>query len=84
MVLTVEPCPVPSLTGSLHRKVKEAITKAGLETNAPNNLGVSGTRLVLQEKVILEQRKVRMNDEKWFVEMDKDDNLKNGIGIEMD
>jgi hypothetical protein len=55
MVLVVEPRPVPSPKGSLHRKVKEADTRAGLETHAPNNLAVSGTRLVLQEKVILEQ-----------------------------
>jgi hypothetical protein len=54
MVLIVEPCPVPSLKGSLHRKVKEASMRAGLETHAPDNLVVSGTRLVFQEKVILE------------------------------
>jgi hypothetical protein len=54
MVLIVEPCPVPSLKGSLHRKVKEASTRAGLETHTPDNLVVSGTRVVFQEKVILE------------------------------
>jgi hypothetical protein len=61
MVLALEPRPVPSLKGSLHRKVKEAGTREGLETHTPNNLAVSGTRLVLQEKVILEQSKVRRN-----------------------
>jgi hypothetical protein len=58
MVLTAEPHHVPSSKVSLHRKVKEADMRAGLETHAPNNLAVSGTRLVLQEKVILEQRKL--------------------------
>jgi hypothetical protein len=58
MFLVVEPCPVPSPKVSLHRKVKEADTRTGLETHTPDNLAVSGTRLVLQEKVILEQRKL--------------------------
>jgi hypothetical protein len=39
---------------------------AGLETHAPDNLVVSGTWLVFQEKVILEQRKVRRNAKKCF------------------
>jgi hypothetical protein len=54
MVLIVEPRLVPSTMGSLHRKVKEDNVMAGLETHAPDNLAVSGTRLVFQEKVILE------------------------------
>jgi hypothetical protein len=61
MVLVVEPHHVPSPKGSLHGKVKEACMRAGLETHAPNNIAVSSTRLVLQEEVILEQRKVRRN-----------------------
>jgi hypothetical protein len=48
MVLIVEPRPVPSPKGSLHRKVKEANTWLGLETHDPDNLAVSGTRLVFQ------------------------------------
>jgi hypothetical protein len=50
MVLVVEPCLVPSPKGSRHWKVKEAGARAGLETHAPDNLVVSGTRLVFQEK----------------------------------
>jgi hypothetical protein len=38
MVFVVEPCFVPSLKRSLHRKVKEADTRAGLETHAPITL----------------------------------------------
>jgi hypothetical protein len=41
MVLTVEPRPVPSSKGSLHREVKEANTRVGLETHAPDNHAVS-------------------------------------------
>jgi hypothetical protein len=50
MVLTVEPCHVPSPKGSLHQKVKEASARVGLETHAPDNLTVSVTWLVFQEK----------------------------------
>jgi hypothetical protein len=54
MVLIVESCPVLFPMGSLHQKVKKAGVRAGSETHAPDNLAVSGTRLVFQEKVILE------------------------------
>jgi hypothetical protein len=54
VVLTVEPHPMPSPKGSLHRKVKEACVRTGLETHAPDNLAVSNTRLVFQEKIFLE------------------------------
>jgi hypothetical protein len=54
MVLTVEPRPVPPLKESLHRKVKEARARVGLKAHVPDNLVVSSTRLVFQEKVILE------------------------------
>jgi hypothetical protein len=40
--------PTPSLKGSLHWKVKEASARAGLETHTPNNLVVSGARLISQ------------------------------------
>jgi hypothetical protein len=54
VILVVEPRPVPSPKRSLHRKVKQADARAGLKTHTPNNLAFSGTRLVFQEKVILE------------------------------
>jgi hypothetical protein len=84
MVLAVERCPVPSSKGSLHRKVKKASARVGLETPALNNLAVSDTQLVFQEKVFLEQRKIRRNAKKCFAEMDKVDDLENGIRVEMD
>jgi hypothetical protein len=43
---------------SLHRKFKEAIMRAGFKTNAPNNLSVSCTRLIFQEKINLKQREI--------------------------
>jgi hypothetical protein len=55
-----------------------------LETHAPDNLAVSGTWLVFQEKVVLEQGKIRWNAKKCFTEIDKDGDLKNGIRVEMD
>jgi hypothetical protein len=81
VVLIVEPCPMPSPEGSHHRKLMEAGARAGLETHAPDNLAVSGARLIFQEKVVIEQREIRRNAKKWFTEMDVDGNLKNGIRI---
>jgi hypothetical protein len=46
VVLTVEPCPMPSSKGSLHQDVNEASVKAGLETHSPDNLAFSDTRLI--------------------------------------
>jgi hypothetical protein len=55
MILIVEPGPVPSL----HRNIKEADVRVGLKTHTPDDLKVSGTRLIFQEKIILEQGKIR-------------------------
>jgi hypothetical protein len=84
MVLVVEQCPMPSLKGSLHLEVKEAGTRPGLEAHTPNNLAVSGTQLILQEKVVFEHGEIRWNAKKCFTEMDEDGDLKNGIRVEMD
>jgi hypothetical protein len=66
MVLIVEPHPVPSPKRSLHREIKEAGARAGLKAHTPNNLTVSGTRLIFHEKVILEQGKIRGDSKKCF------------------
>jgi hypothetical protein len=58
MVLAIEPCPMPSLEKSFQRKVEEASVRAGLKTYTPNNLSVSGTRVIFREKVVFEQREV--------------------------
>jgi hypothetical protein len=83
VVLTVEPRHVPSPKGSLHWEVKEVGVRAGLETHTTDNLEVSGAQLIFQE-VIFEQRKVRGNAKKCITNMDKDDDLKNGVRVEMD
>jgi hypothetical protein len=57
--------------------------RAGLETYAPNNLPVGGTRLVLQEEVIFKKRKVRRNPEENLTKMDENGNLKNGVRVKM-
>jgi hypothetical protein len=57
MVLTIKPCLVPFSKRSFHGEVKEATTRASLETNAPDDLSVTSAWLVFQEKVILEQWK---------------------------
>jgi hypothetical protein len=52
MIISIELCPVPSPKRSFQGKIEEASMRASLETYAPNNLPVGGTRLVLQEKVV--------------------------------
>jgi hypothetical protein len=84
VVLAVEPCLVPSREGSLHRKVKEAGVRVGLETRAPDNLAVSSAWLIFQEKIVFEQREIRRNAMECFTEMDKYSGLKNGIRVETD
>jgi hypothetical protein len=59
MVLTVEPCSVPSPKRGIHGKFKKADVRTGLMTHTPNDLSVSGTWLISQEKIIIEQREVR-------------------------
>jgi hypothetical protein len=61
MVLTIKPGPMSSLERSLHRKVEEASTRAGLKTYTSNNLSVSGTRLIFQQKIVLEQGEIGGN-----------------------
>jgi hypothetical protein len=55
----------------------------GLETYAPNNLWIGGTRLILQEEVVFEERKVRRNPKENLTKMDKNDNLKNRVRIKI-
>jgi hypothetical protein len=52
---------MPSPERSFQWKVEEASTTVGLMTYALNNLSVSYTRLIFQEKVIFEQREIRKN-----------------------
>jgi hypothetical protein len=57
--------------------------RAGLETYALNNLSVSGTRLILQEEVIFEKRKVRRNPDENLTKMDENGDLNNRVRINM-
>jgi hypothetical protein len=84
VVLTVEPRLVPSLKGGLHWEVKEAGMRARLETHTSDNLAVSSTRLIFQEEVALEKRKIKRNAKKCLAKMDEDGKLENGIRVEMD
>jgi hypothetical protein len=52
--------------------------RAGLKTHTSVNLAE------YQEKVILEQRKIRRNTKKFLTKMDTDCDLENGIKVEMD
>jgi hypothetical protein len=50
VVLTVEPCPVPSKKRGLHGELKEADTRVGLKAHTLDNLSVSGTRWYFKKK----------------------------------
>ena len=56
----------------------------GLKTDSAHHLAVGGDRLVLQEKIVLEEGEVEKDSEVSLVEMDKASNMKNGVGIQMD
>jgi hypothetical protein len=43
MIVTIEPCYVPSAKRSFHGKFEKASTRVGLKTYAPYDLSVSGT-----------------------------------------
>jgi hypothetical protein len=53
MILSMEPYTMPSPNRSFQRKVEEASVRASLKTYALDNLLVSGTQLIFQEKVVL-------------------------------
>jgi hypothetical protein len=61
VVLIVEPHPMSSPKRGLYGEFKKVDASAGLKTHYPNNLSVSGTQLIFQEKIILEQWKIRRN-----------------------
>jgi hypothetical protein len=83
MIISIEPCLVPSPNRSFQGKIEEANMRVSLETYAPNNLPVGGTQLVLQEKVVFKEREVRKNPEENFAKMDENGNLKNGARVDM-
>jgi hypothetical protein len=58
LVLTIEPGPMISLKRSFHREFKKAASRVSLETHIPDNLLVSGTRLIFQEEVIFNRGKL--------------------------
>jgi hypothetical protein len=84
MILTIEPCPVPSMKRCFQGKFKKAGMWPSLETNTPDNLSVGGTQLIFQEELVLKLRKVRMNSEKSFAKMDKNSDIRNRTRIEVD
>jgi hypothetical protein len=47
VILTVEPCSMPSPERIFQGKIKETSTRAGLKSYAPYNFSVGGARLIL-------------------------------------
>jgi hypothetical protein len=84
IVLAIELGTVPSLERRFRREIKKTSTRVSLEAYAPYNFPDGGAQLVLQKKIIFEQWEVGRNPQKSFTEVDKDCDLENGVGIQMD
>jgi hypothetical protein len=83
MILATEPCLVPSPKRSFQGKNEKASTRATLVAYTPDNLPVGSTQLVLQEKIVSEEREVRRNPKENFTKMDENGNLKNGVRVDL-
>jgi hypothetical protein len=79
----VKPSPVPSLERRLHQKFDIATVRPSLKTNNANNLLVGGAGMVFQDEVVFQYGKIGRNPEKGLT-VDKYDNLKDRIRIQMD
>jgi hypothetical protein len=55
-----------------------------LQGDSTDYVVFSGTRLVLQEKIGLEEREIGGNSEVNLIEMNKNNDLKDRVGIQMD
>jgi hypothetical protein len=77
VVFTIKPSLVPSSERSFHGEVKEAIARASLKTNTPDNLSVTNVWLIFQEEIVLKKREAWRDSQESFTEVDKDGNLKN-------
>jgi hypothetical protein len=83
MVLVVEPLHMPALEGGLQREGKEILVHPGLNADSANHLAIGSTQLIFQKEVIFEKGKIRKVGETSLAEVDKDDDLENGDGIQM-
>jgi hypothetical protein len=81
VVLAVEPLSMPSFHRGLEGKGNEILFCAGMYADSNYYLAVGDTRLIFQEKVVFEECKIRGNCEVNLTKIDKNNDLKNGIGI---
>jgi hypothetical protein len=83
MIFVVKPRFMTSLKGGLHRKIKEVTARVSLDAYTTDNLPLSSARLILQEEILFERREISMYRKEDFAQMDKDDNLEDGVRVEM-
>ena len=80
----IEPSGVPTFQGGIQRYVDvfagHPIPK--LQVHAADHLGTAAP-LLLQTEQVPEEVEVRKNTEKRLVEMDKDRNMQNGVGMQI-
>jgi hypothetical protein len=74
---------MPNLERKFQRKVEESTVGMSLDTNASNHLQFGSAGLVFQKEVMFEQREIWKNGKICLTEVDKDSNLKDRIGMQM-
>ena len=57
--------------------------RPSLQADSSNDLGISRTRLKLEEEVVFEEVKVGIDGKEGLAEMDEDGNLKNRVGMKV-
>jgi hypothetical protein len=83
MVFTIKLGLMPSLERGLQWEIQEAAARASWEAYAVNNLPLISIGLILQEEIAFEQGEIGRHAKKDLTKMHKDDNLKDGVRVEM-
>jgi hypothetical protein len=63
MVFVVKPLLLSSLEGSFLREIKEIVMRAGLDADTTNNFSLSCTLPIFHKEIVLEEWKIRADNE---------------------
>jgi hypothetical protein len=83
LFFAIKPGLVPSLEQCLHWQTQEAAARVSLVAYAANNLPFIGAGLILQQEIAFEHGKIWMHTKKGLAEMHKDNNLNDGVRVEV-
>jgi hypothetical protein len=82
VIFAIKPLFIPTLERCFQWKSVEIAVQASLDANTVDDLPLGGARLVFQE-VMFEERKIQKDGEIRLAQMDKDDNLKDRVWIQI-